>query len=370
MLNVLNRYVPVLMSLLPTPLLLFVSSASDIYLRNASLLQYQYQVLAPFAKLSLLTLVVGILFSALSSYHRSFRFALWVYYLTGPLFLLFAFFRGLGDALPGVSPLYGTTTGLAFWPLLLLVAAVVVGRHRPSLQVIRAFATFGIVLLAYEGGILLHHVLSHRHPASSRLEITGQPPSNMQSSPNIYHLIFDAYQTNLLEHTLSDESEAGLGGFTYFPNNKAESAVTRLSMTTFFSGRDYFYDRSKDDYINDALTTEASFLYWLKSQGYQTLAYIPSGWSGRETFFDRVVRLYDAASDDILPLNAEALWNLWLYSNTPAALRDTVVQSNWFAGLNENDMELLQSGRLLPTSVPVASYLTFQKMVLLSFRGI
>ena len=108
----LNRYLPVLLSLVPTPVLLFVSSSADIYVRNQSLLQYQYQVLAPFAKLSLLVLLVGILLSALSKYVRGFRFILWAYYLTGPLFLVFAFVRGLQATLPGVDLLYRTTTGL------------------------------------------------------------------------------------------------------------------------------------------------------------------------------------------------------------------------------------------------------------------
>ena len=55
-----RHYITLALSLLPTPLLVFVSSSSSIYLKNQSLLQYQYQVLTPFAKLAFVTLLVGI----------------------------------------------------------------------------------------------------------------------------------------------------------------------------------------------------------------------------------------------------------------------------------------------------------------------
>ena len=358
----LNYYVPLLLSLTPTPVLLFVSTSADIYLRNQSLLQYQYQVLAPFAKLSLLALLLGLLLSALSRYFRGFRVLLWAYYLSGPLFLIFALFRGLQDTVPGVDSLYRSTTGLAAWPALLVVAALVFGRRRPSRPIIRAFAAFGMILMAYEGWTVFCYTLSDRGPSVPSIETLGSPPPGARHRPNIYHLLFDAYQTDLLEHTLTDEAKKAFGGFTYFPNNKAEWADTPMSRATIFSGRDYYYDRPSGLYISGAFTSKGSILYWLKSLEYQTVAYVPNGWNERDTFFDRVVHHDDASLDDILPLNAEAFWNLWLYSNTPAALRNTLMQNNWFSGLNETDMDLLQNGRLLPTTTPITSYLGFEKI--------
>jgi hypothetical protein len=352
-----------MLSLAPTPVLLFISSSSAIYLRNQGLLQYQYQVLAPFVGLLVVAILLGLLLSALSRYARGFRALLWAYYLTGPLFLLFEFFRVLQGTLPGVELLYQTTTGLAVWPGLLLVAALALGRSRPSDQMTRAFAVFGMVLMVYEGGTLLYYILSHRAPTIPSLEALGPPPPAAQGRPNIYHLIFDAYQTDLLEHTLTDEAEKTLGGFTYFPNNRAEWEDTPMSLATIFSGRDYYYDRSSGQFIAGAFNSKGSLLYWLKSLEYQTVAYVPNGWKGRETYLDRVVRHDDAALSDVLPLNREAFWNLWLYSVTPAALRDTVMRNSWFSGLDETDVDLLQTGRLLPTTAPVTSYLGFERML-------
>lgn len=357
----LNYYVPLLLSLVPTPVLLLISSSSDIYVKNQGLLQYQYQVLAPFAVLSVLTILIGFVLSVLSQHLRGFRPLVWAYYLSAPVFLLFAFFRGLQDTLSGLSILYQTSTGLLFWPVLLVVIALVFSRWQPSLEMIRGFAAFAIILLAYEGGTLFYHVLTNRGPTVPGLETLGTPSN--EHLPNIYHLVFDAYQTDLLEHTLTDETRRALGGLTYFPNNQAEWADTPTSMATIFSGRDYYYDRPSARYLSEAFTTEASFLYWLKSLKYQTVAYIPNGWVGSKKFFDRVVQHNDAALDDILPLNMEAFWNLWLFSNTPAALRDSVLSKSWFSDLDETDMKLLQNGRLLPTSTPVTSSLAFRKMM-------
>jgi hypothetical protein len=306
--------------------------------------------------------MAGIVLAVLSKRSRASRFAMAAYYLVGPVFLLFVFCRDLQGLLPGAHALYGTAFGLAFWPILLLVATVVLNQrlYRPS--AVRAFAAFGIVLLAYEGGILLYHIWSTTRPATSEIHAPSAAPST-KTLPNIYHFVFDAYQTDLLEHTLTSGTMKTLGGFTFFPNNKAEWGWTPMSLGTVFSGRDYFYDRTNAAFVSDAFTTKASVLYWLKSVGYETVAFVPGGWSGQGTFIDSVVYHDDAVHDDLLPLNEEAFWNLWLYANTPAALRDAVIRRNWFDGLTEQDMNLLENGRLLPSSSPVTSYLGFQKMM-------
>ena len=359
--NTLNRYLTLIFSLLPTPLLLFVSSAADIYVKNQSLLQYQYQVLTPLAELSLLTLLVGLACTALSRYHAVFRFLLWAYYLLGAVFLLFAFFRGFQATLPGVEVLYTTAAGMAFWPALLIAATLVFGRRAPSPQVLQAVAGFGVILFAYEGGVLFYNIWNYSSPVVPAIETRSQtsPPD----LPNIYHFIFDAYQTDLLEHTLNDEATKQLAGFVFFPENKAEWASTPMSLATIFSGRDYLYDRPSGDYTAHAFTSEASFLYWLKSKSYQTVAYIPNAWSGRVDFFDRVVQHDDAAMDELLLMNSEAFWNLWIYGNSPALLRDTVMKSSWFAGLNDDDLENLRNGKLLPASWTVTSSIGFQRMM-------
>jgi hypothetical protein len=359
----LRHYLPLLLSLLPTPLLLFVSSSADIYLRNQSLLQYQYQVLTPFVKLSLLTLVVGALLVALSKSSRVFRFGLWAYYLAGPVFLVFAFLRGLQETLPGVGVLYTTTSGLAFWPVLLLLSTLVLARRRPSPQLTHALAGFGILLLAYEGGVLFHNIWTNERPNVPIIAAPSPPPNGSPARPNIYHLIFDAYQTDLLDHTITDGAKKALGGFYYFPNNKAAWGFTQMSMANIFSGRRFAYDRSRRIYISQAFGSESSILYWLKSQHYQTVGYVPGSWTSRDRYIDYIVNHDAAAMDDLLALNAESFWNVWLYASTPAALRDTLMKSSWFEGRTEKDLEKLRDGNLLPASTPVTSYLGFTKMM-------
>lgn len=349
------------LSLLPTPLLLFISSSSDIYLRNQSLLQYQYAVLAPFIRLSILTLLVGAVAAVFSRYHRAFRFALCTYYSAGPLFLLFAFFRGL--QLPVLEILYGNTVGLAFWLVLLIVATAVLNR-RLSPQVVRSLAVFGAVLLAYEGATLFYNIsTSVRSTETANQNPSPAPSTSPHALPNIYHLIFDAYQTDLFEHTVTPEAEEALGGFVYFPSNTAVVAYTPMSLASVLSGRRYSYDRSRADYMSAAFKSKASLLYYLKSQQYQTYAYVTNAWQNRDGLFDYMVRHGDAALDELLALNTEALWNLWLYSNFPPPVRDKVMRTAWFGQLNEEDLKQLEEQRLLPYSAPVTSYLGFQKLM-------
>ena len=351
------------LSLLPTPLLLFVSTSSDIYLRNQALLQYQHQVLAPFAKLFVLTLLVGAVVRALSGISRPARVFLWAYYLTGPLFLVFAFFRGLQGIVPGVDTLYGTSAGLTFWPILLLVATAILGPRLNRPSVVRAFAAFGIILLVYEGGTLLHNIWSAGVPTSGSVSPARLPAANSRQLPNIYHIIFDAYQTDLLEHTLTDEAKKALGGFTYFPNNKAEWSQTFMSLSAIFAGRRYAYDRTINSFMSRAFDSEVCILYWLKSQQYQTLAYVTNNWDSRVRYLDRVIYHGAAARDELLPLNEESFWNVWLYSNTPPPLRNAAMRSKWFGHLTEEDLEKLQEGRLLPATAPVTSYLGFKSLM-------
>ena len=366
--NGLSQYAIIVLSLLPTPLLLFASSSIDAYLRNQTLLHHQYEVLAPFAKLSIATLLLGLLLTGLARlprYGTIFRFFLGAYYLAGPFFLIYAFVRGLQDSLPGAAVLswiYGTKAGLTLWPMLLLVATALLGK-RVTPPVVQAFAVFGAVLLAYEGGTVLHNVSTQQRAPAVSIAGRGDASDEHSSLPNVYHLVFDAYQTDLFEHTLSDEARKTLGGFAYFPGNKALWSQTPMSLASVFSGRQYSYDRTRADYIDDAFNSKSSILYWLRSQGYQNVAYATGNWSRRDEYFDWMGFHGDAAIYDLRAVNIEAFWNLWVYSNTPAPLRDAVMRNAFFAQLSDKDMNLLREGRLLPASASVTSYLGFERMM-------
>ncbi|MGH9463200.1 MAG: PASTA domain-containing protein, partial [Vicinamibacteria bacterium] len=220
-----------------------------------------------------------------------------------------------------------------------------------------------IILLVYEGGTLLYNIWSAGVPTSSSTSPAHLPAANSRPLPNIYHLIFDAYQTDLLEHTLTDEAKKALGGFTYFPNNKAEWSQTFMSLSAIFAGRRYAYDRTINNFMSRAFDSEICVLYWLKSQQYQTLAYVTNNWDSRVRYLDRVVYHGAAARDELLPLNEESFWNVWLYSNTPPALKKAAMRSKWFGHLTEKDLEKLQEGRLLPATAPVTSYLGFKSLM-------
>jgi len=354
------------LALLPTPLLLFVSSSSAIYLRNQRLLQHQYGVLTPFFKLFLLTLVVGALLAACSSRWPRLRFPLAIYYLTGPLFLVFGFLRALRSDVPVLDFFYATLPGLTFWLALLLVLAVALRRRLFRTSVIQIYAAFGLILFAYEGGHLAYNIWRVHQATDRSIDATKLPPHGDPSLPNIYHLVFDAYQTDLLEHTLSDEAKKSLGGFVYFPNNESVWGLTEMSMASVFSGRRYAYDRPQTTFVREAFNSEVSLFYWLELQKYQTMAFVSNSWIDyRDDYLDSIVTHEITATEELLPLNTESFRNLWLYGMTPVPLREPLKRSRWFSGLDSEDFDKLEEGLLLPASAPVVSYLGFRRMMAL-----
>ena len=116
-----------LLSLVPTPLLVFVSSSNKLYIRNRVQLNDQPEVLLPFLQLFLITLAVGVVLYFLSKY-VVFRYALWSYYLIGPFFLAFQFLRGATETLPFLSWLTHTEPG--GWILSFLFAVPIMGLGR------------------------------------------------------------------------------------------------------------------------------------------------------------------------------------------------------------------------------------------------
>ena len=357
------------MALLPTPLLLFVSSSSALYLKNQGQLQHRLEVLFPFVGLFILTFVFGLLLNVYSHY-RPLRLGLWIYYLTGPCFLLFAFLRNQVPHFPFLARLYQTTGGLVFWPGLLLAATFILYLRFAPQRLLKVCAALGIFLLASE---TCHFYTGLEHPApqadgSIRDLLPSDPALKL---PNIYHLILDGFQTDFFERALSSETREALEGFTYFPNNSSIYHTTFMSMASVLTGRPFSYDRHRSEYVREAFNSRTSLLYWLKHKGYIILAFLPGGGTERERvsaprgarLFNGVVYHDRQVTDELIDVNKEAFWNLWLFSNLPEPLREAVGRRNWFAGLDEEDLRLLQRQKLLNRSAQVTSHLGFQNIL-------
>ncbi len=363
------RPILVLLSLVPTPILLFVSSASSLYLQNQGELHYQIEVLLPFLFVATLLFGTGLLFYTLARF-LPFRVALGAYYVAGPLYMVFAYLRHLQTELSFLSPLYETTGGLLLWPALLLVIAVFLGVRVDSRRLANFSALFGALLLLTETAGFLGGAEFPSKEVSSFADAAVELGTTQTALPNIYHIVMDGFQTDFFEAARSPELDEALDGFTYYSRNTSIYHSTTMSMTSVLLGRKYAYDRTRLDYVSQAFNARTSLLYWLKAKGYKTLGVVPGqrtqegrdpASTGRDlSLLDYVVRFDDQIKRDLFDLSAAAFRNLWLYSTLPGPIRDEASERGWFTGLDEEDLRLLANRRLLPRSAQVLSHLGFE----------
>lgn len=352
-----GQHLTAVLSLLATPLLVFIAPANALYLNNQKEFQHQPQVLFPFVGLFFLTVALGIALYALSR-HPFFRGLLWAYYLAGPFFLLFGFLQNwsLGDHF--FVWVFDTWAGvLAYSGLCLATAFWLWTRFQP--RVLAApFAIFGVILLATEA-----HSFSTRYQPHP-VELTAsavQQWETRQDLPNIYHVIFDGYQADFFPQTLSSADQNDLDGFVLYPNNQALYPSTNLSLPSIFMGQSRPKDLSSVEYMKRAFNSDASFLYWLKQAGYKTLAYAPKVYEFDLGLFDRVTfHQHNPKVDALIELNTATFKRLWLWANSPRLLTRLMLNTEWFYQFGEEDLKLVKNKNFLPFSVPIASYLSFQ----------
>lgn len=368
----LARLSALVLSLVPTPLLVFISSSSALYLKNKNLFLNQPAVLLPFLKLFSITLLVGTLLAGLAR-RKPFRSALWAYYLAGPLFLVFASSRLHREEFPFLSGLHDSAGGLAVWPVALAVASIVLGRRLSTGALVKPFAVFGGLLLVAEISVF---ALEARSLGPASIGSVPSPVSDEPATPlpNIYHVVLDEFQTDYFDVAATPDTKRALGGFVYFPNNTSVYSYTPWSMASLFKGKAYAYDRTRGQFVSEAYNSRDSLLYWLKKNGYTTAAFIHGENSDvgpafsanhlrRYSLFDRLVSLRHRAPPELARLNTDTLWTVWVYGNVPEPIREALGRAGWLSSLDDETLQLLEDRRMLTRSDPVVSYLGFRSFL-------
>ncbi len=342
------------MSLVPTPLLVFITSSTKLYARNHAKLHDQPEVLLPFIYLFLISLGVGLVVYLLSK-HTAFRYTLWSYYLIGPLFLAFQFLRSATGNSTFLSWLAHTQAGV--WALVLVFALAVIaaGRTLHLRSVVTPLALYAVLLLVNEARVIGGAVRGRAVEAPERA--SESPLAN--KLPNIYHIVLDGFQTDVFELVRSTETEKALGGFTYFPNNTAIYHLTATSLASTFGSSRYDYRRTRSEYLHEALNGKDSLIQRLKDRGYTAEVYIPALQETRFEIPDYVFRHADYVRADLLAMNTSSFTRLWVYSQAPRALRTRFSP----AALDSADLKRLEEGRFLPYSSPAVSALGFGKLI-------
>ncbi|MDX9856094.1 MAG: sulfatase-like hydrolase/transferase [Candidatus Moranbacteria bacterium] len=353
-LKVVKKYGFIIISLLATPILIFISTSAPIYLNNQSDLGYQLHVLLPFLWLSIGTVITGLVFWFFSD-SRFGRIFLWSYYIIGPLFTVFTFLRE--------TPLLllENTLGIIIFMILSLGLIIVIAYFKSPRQVLSYFAILSALLLASEIYRFGVGVDWSRYSVSEEQSIAlSTESSNKETLPNIYHIIFDGFQSDVFEHILTPELRKELGGFVYFPETTTLYSTTTWSVPSVFLGKTYTFSNSQLDYQDRAFNSDESVLYNLKEAGYYTLAYTRNIYSTNLKLFDRVIEHVDNIGSKHVD-NTNAFISAWTYRYAPLALKNILADRNI---LNRDALEQFNIGTFLPASAPEESFLSFQQFLI------
>ena len=360
------------LALVPTPLLLFVSPALRLYVGNQEELYYQSSVLGPFLLLALFTAVVGALMWALSGTPllRMSRYVTWGYLLFAPFLLAY---RVLGSAASELPALVGlavgwsieSAAGLVLWCLGWVVASVVSARRFSPSSIAKLMAAFGLVLLAGDALTFATALTTMPRPtAGSKTALNDvSVPERVATGVNVYHIVLDAFQTDVLEILRTPELDKELGGFTYFSNNRAIYHSTVMSLSSTFTSHRYLYDKPRADYI-EASFRDLSTITRFANAGYWTLAVVP-GSDPLETHEDGFRDVFHHVNnfERSSAANATAFRNLWMVANIPPVVLEGIAARGWLSERTQGELRRTRAGRALSDSAPVASAMSFRELI-------
>ncbi|MCM2258611.1 MAG: LTA synthase family protein [Vicinamibacteria bacterium] len=314
----------VALSLFATPVLLFVSTSVDVYLRNQLDFDLQAELLWPYLAACGLTVLLGAgLFMAS---RRPWAWAaLWAYYLLGPLFLGYLLLRH-------VLWFLVTPPGLILIATLWLVGCFRLAQRHDPRRAAPLFAVLAVAWMTSDAWRFAGQRIVYQAPAEARTR------EQAVAAPNVYHLLFDEYDTRFFLRTLTPEVEHALRGFTFFRQALSTAGRTQGSLPAVFTGR-----AVHDEHAWTALNSDRSFVYWLRRAGYRTHGYLPLLWSFEQELFDRVHYHFPKQKVD----HSRLFLGTWLAAHLPEAA--------WtWAGLRTWLTELAAK-RQLPVSTPIAS---------------
>ena len=336
------------LSFATTPLLVLVSPALALFLKNQRDLDYAPSVVVPFVLLAAVVWCLGIWLGSFRSRIR--EILVWAYYLAGPLYVIHL----------NVTLLTGDDSALPILPILLAIAVGLLAILRTydvsTDHGTQLLAVMGLLLIGYEAFRFMtayDQADSPRGPNSS--SGTSVPEHEFSTAPNVYHLLFDGYQGDVFTQRLTEEHRLRLGGFVHFPATTAVFNQTVVSLPGTFSGVDYDFLTPLEDYQYAAFNSDVSFLSDLKRAGYHTAAYTRKFYAFELGLFDEVIQhihnSIDSRSGDVIRDFAE----LWVYATLPTRV------SSWM--LSEEDLESFERNVFLPYSAPIRSAVSMRRII-------
>ena len=325
------------LALTTTPWLILISTSNTLFLENQAALDFNPLILAPFLLTSGCCLIGAFFLRAVARRRPGFRRAIWIYYGLGPLFLLFSLLREV----PFVSShrvIHVFPLVVAFCLLELLLRRFDPGRAEPFLACFAAlliFADFATFARKWEP------------PPADRLKL--ETDIDGPRRPNIYHVLFDGYQSDVFSHLLGTKLEEVLEGFVFFPKNTASASTTYISVSSVFLGQPWDHNVPPREYRQKAFNSKHSLLHGLKTSGYETTGYLHRNAKPELSLFDNVYYNHNAAKTALIG-GYQFYW-VWLYRYVPRPLVKQILGDQLF--------QRVAIGKLAPNSYVLASKYAF-----------
>jgi hypothetical protein len=159
---------------------------------------------------------------------------------------------------------------------------------------------------------------------------------SLNTAPNIYHVVFDEFQSGFFSDALNETLRRDFAGFQFFPDSVSTYGRTETALAAIFSGRPYALETAPDEYIRKAFfDPQISLLKILETRGYRTEALLHRVYPGgkvspfHQTEMTRSVTAGDATSHD-----RQALFSsLWTYSVFPKSISRRVIPTIYWKQL-------------------------------------
>ena len=347
------------------PPLVVLASAHNLYLANQQELGRTLSVLVPFWTSAVAAVLLGALLRRAERV-PGMRVALWTYYTAGIAFLCWGFLRALPLQAYLVRWILDTAAGTVGFGIIWGAALVVAVRRSQPRLVEPALALLAVVLAAREAVVIPSRLDTRPLPPARDLAAEIGPTA-AGALPNVYHLLLDSLQDEMLEPCLPEGAADVLDGFVRHRMTMPADS-TRYVLPLILTGRWPTRD-SSPGHENAFLTGATSLLQMLRRGGYRTVAIVPRYIYAESPSAVDVMAFHDENARDVdtSALHAAALRQLWLYSILPLALSEPLARGN-VLGL---DAESLRNAALLRAATfadPVQSRVSMERLIELEPR--
>ncbi|MGI9262331.1 MAG: hypothetical protein ACR2QR_09870 [Woeseiaceae bacterium] len=356
-----GAYPKLFLSLVGTPVLLFISPSITVYLSSQAELNHEVAVIYPFVVVGLGTLALAAAYcmtlgygSARQSEAKALTTPVAAYFLAGPLFLAYTLLREMP------VPLLDQLAGVLLGGAALLIGAKLLATRTNVQTVVGFFAVLSVAFFFSESYRLASGI--EQRPLQVEAPETEFPVTEQgKSLPNIYHIILDGYQSDIFSFTLTDRVKSEMEGFTWYSETTALYDQTVWSVPSVMLGAQYDYAKSHEQYQSEAFNSAASMLHELRSAGYLTVAYSRKLYQFDYDLFDVMTEHIDNMGTATLD-DTNDFVTLWVYRNMPEVVRQAMAARNLL--ISQADIKNLGAQTFLADSAALESKLSFDNILI------